>query len=613
MRLRLIIASALVIVCGLFLIPQTFHQQEAPPKHETFEMHAKSDLINQDVALTDRLCRNQCAFHLQQVLTDAEQATDLTQLLQNMQTEHPNMVYLMYSSPNQKTVTAGDLGELEAEIKSQLEQAKQSLQKNRRYESAAFKAGGKSYFVTGQNRYDKRGQKHQMIAVVEHELLDQIQIQQKRNFRLVPYPNENRKRMQTMDAQTNEKTNPGSGPEQQGMSHYNTDEVVVKFNFEPTEEQLQQIRRDIHAESKEKSLNQTYVFRSSKLSANEMLEYFKSWDISYAEPHFLYLTNQNQSENHELTPNDELFYGYQWNLPVTETLDGWTISKGSEDVIVAVIDTGVDLNHSDLQGRLTDGLNVIIEGQPPMDDVGHGTHVAGVISALVNNNEGVAGMSWYNRVMPVKVLDQSGAGTTYAVAQGIIWAVDQGASVINLSLGNYANAAFLHDAIKYAYERDVVIVAATGNDSTSQPGYPAAYPEVLAVSAVDQNQRLASFSNYGHYVDVVAPGVSIASTYTDNRYAALSGTSMASPHVAALAAMIRSRNPALTNEEVMQIIRDTATDLGEPGKDPYYGYGQINVAAALMIASGQQPELYESEELSLAESIRRKIQQLFRF
>jgi len=154
-----------------------------------------------------------------------------------------------------------------------------------------------------------------------------------------------------------------------------------------------------------------------------------------------------------------------------------------------------------------------------------------------------------------------------------------------MSLGNYASADFLHEAIKYAYERDVVLVAATGNDNTNRPGYPAAYPEVFAVGATTSDKQRAAFSNYGDYVDVVAPGDSIASTYIGGQYAALSGTSMASPHVAALAGLIRSVNPSLTNVEVMEIMRQTANDLGDPGFDQYYGYGEIDVQKALSTAA----------------------------
>jgi len=192
--------------------------------------------------------------------------------------------------------------------------------------------------------------------------------------------------------------------------------------------------------------------------------------------------------------------------------------------------------------------------------------------------------------MPIKVLDQSGAGTLFDVAEGIIWATDNGAKVINLSLGNYAESKYLHDAIKYAYSKDVVMVAATGNDNTDELGYPASYPEVLGVSAVDSFQSRAEFSNYGDYIDVMAPGVNIPSTYPDNQYAALSGTSMASPHVAGLAGLIRALNPSLTNEEVYNLIKDTATDLGAPGKDIYYGYGQININKAVNKATPEKTE-----------------------
>lgn len=614
MRPRFLIALAIVLGCGLLIVPQFFQQSQedsAPFSNSSYEAQNTANLIKKDVQLTDQLCRTQCALQFDLALSQIHGEADGPSVLNKLQQEHPNMIYLQYNDADHHNHFYGKLPENKRQaFTSYMEEAKQALKQNRKYQSPTFNVDGKSYFVIGQTKHEKQGKKHQLIGVIQHDLLEQVQIQQKRNFRVVPYPNESRSRMQTMDVKTNEKKNPKSGSEQKGMSHFQIDEVVVKFTHPPTESQLEQIRKEIHAVEEEKQLNQTYIFRSDKLDANEMLNYFKKWEIDYAEPHFLYLTNQ---ENETFIPNDELFYSYQWNLPVTDTLEGWNFSRGSEDVIVAVIDTGIDTNHSDLQGQLTEGLNVINGGQLPADDVGHGTHVAGVISALVNNNEGVAGMSWYNKVMPIKVLDHTGAGTTYAVAQGIIWAVDQGARVINLSLGNYANAAFLHDAIKYAYERDVVLVAATGNDGTSQPGFPAAYPEVLAVSAIDSNQSLASFSNYGDYIDVVAPGVNIASTYTNNRYAALSGTSMASPHAAALAAMIRSVNPELTNDQVMQIIRETAIDLGTPGRDANYGYGQINVAAALMQATGQhaEAETYDSDKIDWKEQIRLKIRKLF--
>jgi subtilisin family serine protease len=272
---------------------------------------------------------------------------------------------------------------------------------------------------------------------------------------------------------------------------------------------------------------------------------------------------------------------------------------------VAVVDTGVQSDHPDLQGRLVKGMNIVDPSSPPEDDVGHGTHVAGIIAAQVNNNEGVAGLTWFTKIMPVKVLDSTGAGSTYSVAKGIIWATDHGANIINMSLGNYAEAAFLHDALKYAYEHGVILVAASGNDNTDRPGYPAAYPEVFAVSATDADESRADYSNYGDYIDVVAPGTSIPSTYPGSRYAALSGTSMASPHVAALASLVCAVNPDLTNEEVMELLRQTAKDLGPSGKDNDFGYGQIDVRSALQSASGM------SNSLQLfPQKVRRELEQL---
>ncbi|WP_305142692.1 S8 family peptidase [Geobacillus thermoleovorans] len=251
---------------------------------------------------------------------------------------------------------------------------------------------------------------------------------------------------------------------------------------------------------------------------------------------------------------------------------------------VAIIDSGVDLTHPDLTRRLLPGYNVLADDRSPNDENGHGTHVAGIIASQPNNGEGVAGMTWFNPIMAVKALNADGYGTSIDVAKGIRWAVDHGAKVINLSLGNYQPSSVLEEAIRYADAHDVVLVAASGNDSTSQASFPAAYPEVISVGAVNPDLSYALYSNYGDYVDVVAPGTNIASTFAGHRYAALSGTSMAAPHVTALAALIRSVNPRLSNDEVRDIILESADDLGDRGKDPYYGYGLINVYRALELA-----------------------------
>jgi thermitase len=359
-------------------------------------------------------------------------------------------------------------------------------------------------------------------------------------------------------------------------SHYFNHEITVRFRKLPAAQEIKRIERAIDG----KLINQFdhfFIFRSNSKTYHELHHYFESIPtVSYSEPNYIYLQNE--------IPNDLLYSRYQWNLPAIDTEAGWTLSRGKKGVTIAVIDSGVDLDHPDLVRRLQTGYNVFTENNVPEDENGHGTHVAGIIASQPNNHEGVAGITWFNPIMPIKALNADGYGTSFDVAKGIRWAVDHGAKVINLSLGNYQPSAVLEEAIRYAYDRDVVLVAALGNDSTSQPSFPAAYPEVISVGAVNQDLSFAPYSNYGNYLDVVAPGTNIASTFTQHRYAALSGTSMAAPHVTALAGLIRSLNPRLSNDEVKQIIIDTATDLGDSGKDPYYGYGLINVYRALELA-----------------------------
>lgn len=359
----------------------------------------------------------------------------------------------------------------------------------------------------------------------------------------------------------------------QDKSHFIENEVTVKFTRHPNDQELQAICKAIDGKIK-KHIDDTCIFKSQKMTTAELIDYFETrGDVRFAEPNYLLLPNK--------VPNDQYYREYQWNLPMLNMENSWDITDGSEDVIVAVVDTGVDLQHPDFRGKLVEGYNVLTGDNQADDDNGHGTHVAGIIAAKTNNNAGIAGISWNSKIMPVKGIGADGTGSAFDIATGIKWAADNGASVINLSVGNYSPSQVLQDAVSYAYERDVVLVAASGNDNTEQPSYPAAYPEVLAVGAVDYRGERAEFSNFGDYVDVVAPGVDIPSTFIDNQYAALSGTSMASPHVAGLAALIRSANGELSNREVMDIIRRTSVDQGAAGQDPYYGFGIINSADAL--------------------------------
>ncbi|WP_274363274.1 S8 family peptidase [Paenibacillus thermotolerans] len=588
---------ALAIPAALFLNrSDVAPPAPAPQPNAKYEAKAKKRLLQNDVAITNELCRTQCRNDLTRAAQQVNRldGAGMQRSLSALQQEHPHMKRLEWVSAaptaaaasGQKPAAVGSIPSgVKAKALEQIEKAKEAVRRGQAYESKPLKdRDGEVYFVLGTPSKERKNSG--IVGVVHQHVLKKVEQHQIRNLRLKEYPNDRRYGIRAIDPNTGKEVDVETPEENQGISHYIHKEVVVRFHKPPTDKQLQQIKKDLGV-TRHRKLGYSHVFEGNK-STKEMLAYFQKLGVDYAEPHYLYVTNQ-QNRAEPIVPNDALYSRYQWNIPIIGTPTGWELSRGNEQVTVAVVDTGVDLTHPDLKGRIVDGYNVVDPKTQPNDDVGHGTHVAGVISALTDNAEGVAGMTWYNRIMPVKVLDSSGMGSTYAVAEGIIWATDHGAKVINMSLGNYASAQFLHDAVKYAFDRDVALISATGNDNTDQPGYPAAYPEVFAVSATNVGKQKASFSNFGDYVDVVAPGENIASTYMGNQYAALSGTSMASPHVAALAALIRSVNPKLKNTEVYDIMRKSAVDLGAQGKDTYYGYGQIDVARALQLASGKAP------------------------
>ncbi|MEF2964708.1 S8 family peptidase [Paenibacillus sp. M1] len=560
------------------------------------EQKLKQTMLRHDMTATERLARLDAKQHLRTLATKYAAAPDgkLPQDATNLQKDHKQFPSIRWFSDKGEREFRGSKFELsgseEKQLESYLSFARKALLKGQAYESPCFPQGNPKYFVAAE---PAKGQKKGMIGVMDIGILKRVQEHQHKNLRLIPYPKEGKYKVESVHADTLKDITVKTGHDNEKASHYYENEIVVTFAKAPSTSEMKSIEAHLHCDPARK-LGNTYIFHSETMSMEQLRDYFKKhWKPNYVEPHYLYLTNDATGDDTGFLtgdspeiPNDLLFSEYQWNLPIIETNRGWRLSKGSNDVIVGVVDTGVDTKHPDLQGRLLEGYNVVAPGDTPADDVGHGTHVAGIIAANVNNTEGIAGMMWGGKILPVKALDSTGSGTTYSVAQGIIWATDHGAKVINMSLGNYADAQFLHEAVKYAFDRDVVLIAATGNDNTERPGYPAAYPEVLSVSATDYNLQRASFSNYGDYVDVMAPGESIASTYPDNQYAALSGTSMATPHVTALAALIRSINPELKNTEVMDIIRDNVIDLGDPGHDKYFGYGQIDVYSALEAAGG---------------------------
>lgn len=287
-------------------------------------------------------------------------------------------------------------------------------------------------------------------------------------------------------------------------------------------------------------------------------------------------------------PNDPLV-NRQWALPTIRAFDAWEITTGNP-VTVAVLDTGVAVNHRDLAGRLTAGFDFHNVDDDPSDDDGHGTFMAGIIAANANNNEGIAGVCWFCQIMPIKVLDRQGQGDDATIAAGLRWATDQGARVISMSLGGPEDTRVIREAVEYAAARNVLIVAASGNggDDDNLVNYPAAYPSVLAVTATDEQDRLARFSTTGDFVDLAAPGVRVWSTAWQSQlgdtYGSASGTSVACPHVAAAAALLMSIRPDLNAQQIGDLLRTTADDLGPPGVDAGFGYGRLNLLRAVQAA-----------------------------
>ena len=317
------------------------------------------------------------------------------------------------------------------------------------------------------------------------------------------------------------------------------------------------------------------------------LKFLRTRGVVYAEPNY-------RVKAADITPNDPLWNANtysaqgQWGPKAIHAPAAWDLTMGSSSVIIAIVDSGVDAGQPDFAGRLLPGYDFVDNDTSTEDPYGHGTHTAGIATAAGNNGIGVAGISWGSQILPVRVLDAYGKGDILALAEGIIWATDHGAQIINLSLGTPGHSTLLEDAVFYAYSRKVALVAAVGNYAIPGVGgviYPAAYDAyVLGVGAVDANLAHPSFSIMGPAVDLVAPGVGILSALADGKYGLLSGTSEATPHVSgALALLLAYAQTTFdTPDKLYEAVRQTADDLGAPGFDPIYGMGLLRVDRALV-------------------------------
>jgi len=358
------------------------------------------------------------------------------------------------------------------------------------------------------------------------------------------------------------------------VSDFSQERILVKFQPNVSLPEAAEIHRQLGGQVKETipGIGVQVITVPKGQAKAKAKAYGLNARVLYAEPDFVAQAMGS--------PDDPGFVK-QWGMVKVEAAQAWEVTAGSPSVNIAILDTGIDLDHPDLANKIMSNAN--FGSSPTVDDIhGHGTHVAGIAAAMTNNGIGVAGVGCNSTLMNVKVLGDNGSGTYSSVASGIIWAADNGAEVINMSLGGSAASSTLEDAINYAWSNGVIVVAAAGNSGSTTPMYPAYYANCMAVAATDYNDARASFSNYGDWVDVAAPGASIYSTLRNSGYGYMSGTSMASPHVAGLAALVFTAvsdtdGDGKLNDEVRSQIEGTCDDVGVSG----IGYGRINAAQAV--------------------------------
>jgi len=327
------------------------------------------------------------------------------------------------------------------------------------------------------------------------------------------------------------------------------------------------------------------VIRAPKASADLLKgELARDANIEYVEPDFI-----AQALG---TSNDPYFVqGSQWHLSKIQAPTAWDTTTGSSTQVVAVIDSGVRASHPDLVGKVLVGYDFVANDNDANDENGHGTGVAGTLSPRSNNQIGVCGVAWANPILPVRVLDANGSGNYSAIANGIIYAADRGAKVINLSLGGTSSSRALQDAINYAWNKQCVIVAAAGNNGSNVAFYPAACTNVVAVSATNASDTRPTWSNFGSYVDISAPGVDILSVYGTDQYAAWNGTSFSSPVASGVVALMAAANSTLTNVQLVDLLIKNSDDIGPLGKDVYYGSGRVNANRAVTAAKNFVPPI----------------------
>ncbi|MCL4338761.1 S8 family peptidase [Patescibacteria group bacterium] len=374
--------------------------------------------------------------------------------------------------------------------------------------------------------------------------------------------------------------------------HGQTDSVIIKYKRNLSLDERLSVHRLIRVQSIKGNIARLGA-EAVRLSSGQTPEKAiglldKDPRVAYAEPDYKVYTAED-------TNDPGILQGLQWGMYKINAagtgISAWNLAKSSPSVEIAIVDTGIDQSNEDLKGKIVANHNCT--DSPTADDLfGHGTHVAGIAASETNNGVGVAGVGYKASLINAKALGDDGSGYYSWLANCIIWSADNGANVINMSLGGPYSSQTLEDAVNYAWNKGVVIVAAAGNSNSPYPFYPAYYSHVIAVAATDINDYRASFSNYGRWIAVAAPGVSIYSTLPDHpnaigveNYGYLSGTSMASPHVAGLAGLLFGIN-GMTNTQAVNDIENGADYI--PGTGFYWQYGRIDALASVQEALNNQ-------------------------
>lgn len=356
-------------------------------------------------------------------------------------------------------------------------------------------------------------------------------------------------------------------------SPYMTDQIIVKFKNNAALGARSELLERLGARSAQNlRLQNTMVFKVQNGRQAQMLKNLQNNPlVEYAEPDY-------QVELFAV-PNDPQF-GQQWGLSKIKAPEAWNTTQGSNTILVAIVDTGIDANHPDISSQVVKRVNFTTEADTDLN--GHGTHVGGIVSAITNNGIGVAGTAYNTKLMSVKVATAIGGGNLSHVANGITWAADNGASVINLSLGLPFNLSTFRSAVDYAHNKGVVVVAAAGNSGSQATYYPAAYPNAIAVGGTNTNDSRASISTYGTWVDIAAPADNIFSTTMNGGYGNITGTSMSSAFVSGVAALLKAQHPEWTNIEIRNKLLSSADSLPSSLQ---IGVGRVNACKAVDCAA----------------------------